>query len=141
MPVLYGKRDGEIVGVEMPGKPSALLDDLDDDIGKGIGLTKEAVRTKRTLYEKLEWVIFIDGTKTRLGAEIVGRNEGVRTVIEATARVRTRQIGVVLGEVGVRSVKGSVRMRRHQISLPHKVGQSLLPDEAFQYTATVVGKL
>ena len=86
-------------------------------------------------------VIFIDGTKTRLGAEIVGRNKGVRTVIEATARVRTRQIGVIFGEVGVRPVEGPVRMRRHQISLPHKVGQSLLPDEAFQYTASVVGKL
>ena len=33
MPVLYGKRDGEIVRVEMPGS-LRLLDDVDDDIGK-----------------------------------------------------------------------------------------------------------
>ena len=53
MPVLYGKRDGEIVGVEMPGEPSALLDDVNDDIGQWIGVTKKPVRTKRMLYEQL----------------------------------------------------------------------------------------
>ena len=45
MPVLYGKRNGEIVRVEMPGEASTLLDDVDYDIGKWIGVTKESVRT------------------------------------------------------------------------------------------------
>ena len=141
MPVLYGQRYGEIVGVEMPGEPSALLDDVNDDIGQWIGVTKKPVRTKRTLYEQLERVKFIDGTKTRFWPKIVGGNKGIGTIIKATTRIRCREIGIIFREVGVRPVKGPVRSWRHQISLPDKIGQSLPPDEAFQYTASVVGKL
>ena len=45
MPVLYCKRDGEIVRVEMPWEAFTLLDDVDDDIIKWIGVTKDSVRT------------------------------------------------------------------------------------------------
>ena len=77
IPILDGKRDSEIVGVEVPRKPVSLFDNIDNDIRKRISVAKETVSAERALDERLERVILIDRAKARFGAKIDRRNKGV----------------------------------------------------------------
>ena len=128
---------GVIVGVEMPGKAIAVVDHVDDHICKRIVVTeKPGFRLAKCGADKgHESGPLVDGAQRAVGTEIIGRDEGVRAVIEPIDRVIVRQPRVRLREIRVGAAAAGVALMRDAVGFGDQSGQPGRRDKAFQHRA------
>lgn len=75
--ILDGQCDGEIISVEMSGEPFALLNNIDDHVGKRVCVPIEVPGAKCRLNEILKRGVFIDRAKSTIRAEMIRWHKGI----------------------------------------------------------------
>ena len=101
---MNGKRDDEIVGVKVLGKALTLLCHVDDYICQRIGITIEILLLQAGLDEGIEGRKIMNYTQWTCRQKIICRNESIRTVIKAAARIRSVQQRIICREIRIRKV-------------------------------------
>ena len=134
--VLDRQRNGEVVGVEVPGEARAFFGEVDDDVGERVGIGKERLLAQCSADEVGEGRPGVDRAQGAVRAEIVSGNEGVGAVVKPAQRVALRQIVAVFGEVGIGPAERAVGQWRHPVGFFDHGGEDPGADEALQHAAT-----
>ena len=121
----------------MPGSSTKLKIATYRMRGPASGVTRcsERLHAQCLLHERAERRPLVDRTEDAVLAEVVGRHERIRPVVEASTWVCLRQVAAVGGEVGIRTVEVAVSELGGAIALRHDGGKLLVAHEPLQYRA------